>query len=104
MIRAFLIAGLSAITIAATPALAGSEAARPASVVPQNIDFSAPEGSASRQTPCQCRFNGQYFQQGDQVCIRGQMAQCGMYLNNTSWKFSKIPCPIARADSPYRLQ
>lgn len=104
MVRTSLIMGMAAMAIAATPALAGSKSAFPASIAPQYADLSSPEGSASRQTPCQCRFNGQYFQQGDQVCIRGQMAQCGMYLNNTSWKFSKTPCPIARADSPYQLQ
>lgn len=104
MIRTLLVVGLSAIAIAATPALAGSNNAFPASTAPEYADLSSPKGSADRQTPCQCRLNGQYFQQGDQVCIRGTMAQCGMYLNNTSWKFSKTPCPIARAESAYQLQ
>ena len=104
MIRAALVAGMAALVIASTPALAGNETARPASHLPQHVDFSAPEGSANRQKPCECRFNGQFFQQGDQVCIRGQMAVCGMYLNNTSWKFSKTPCPIARAENAYQLR
>lgn len=68
-----------------------SSTAHPASI--QQIDL--PSSPAGKPIPCTCRYQGNDFQQGQQVCIRGEMAVCGMYLNNTSWKFTKAPCPLA---------
>lgn len=60
----------------------------------------APTG---KQIPCTCRFKGQDFAQGARVCIRGEMAECGMYLNNTSWKFTRTPCPLAHGAGANRV-
>jgi hypothetical protein len=47
---------------------------------------------------CTCRFRGQDFSIGESVCIRGSLATCSTFLNNTSWSFSKTPCPVALLD------
>ena len=52
---------------------------------------------------CQCRFSGQTYNQGDTVCMRGQVAQCGMYLNNSSWKVVADACPQAASPRPRQL-
>jgi len=48
---------------------------------------------------CTCRYRGTDYHLGDAVCLNGpsgpRMATCGMVLNNTSWSFSKTPCPTA---------
>lgn len=58
---------------------------------------------------CTCRYRGEDYQIGEQVCLKGpdgpSVATCGMTLNNTSWKFTKSPCPYALAPiSPERLK
>lgn len=45
---------------------------------------------------CTCRFGGSDFQIGDTACIRGTIATCATFLNNTSWAMSKTPCPVAK--------
>jgi hypothetical protein len=49
---------------------------------------------------CQCRFSGQSYDQGATVCMRGKVARCGMYLNNSSWKVVAETCPQAHAPKP----
>jgi hypothetical protein len=49
---------------------------------------------------CQCRYSGQSYDQGTTVCMRGKVAQCGMYLNNSSWKVVAEACPQVRAPQP----
>lgn len=44
---------------------------------------------------CTCRFLGKDFLIGESACIRGALATCSTYLNNTSWSITKEPCPIA---------
>jgi hypothetical protein len=51
---------------------------------------------------CICRFDGQKYQIGDTTCIRGAVATCSTFLNNTSWTMSTSPCPMANY-SPARL-
>lgn len=46
---------------------------------------------------CQCRYDGQKYDQGATVCMRGKIAECGMVLNNSSWKIVAEACPQARA-------
>ena len=52
---------------------------------------------------CQCRFFGQSYNQGESVCMRGKIAQCAMYLNNSSWKVVAEPCPVALSSEPRHL-
>ena len=51
---------------------------------------------------CQCRANGRTFEQGELTCLRlpsgNTLAQCGMSLNNSSWKIIGVGCPEARQD------
>jgi len=48
---------------------------------------------------CTCRFRGEDFEIGQSVCIRGTLATCSTFLNNTSWSISKTPCPVALLDT-----
>lgn len=52
---------------------------------------------------CQCRFFGQSYNQGETVCMRGKIARCAMYLNNSSWKVVAEACPLALSPEPPRL-
>lgn len=49
---------------------------------------------------CQCRYSGQKYDQGATVCMRGKVAQCDMYLNNSSWKLTTDACPLALPAEP----
>ena len=46
---------------------------------------------------CYCRAQGRLFALGETACLRSpdgpRLAQCGMVLNNTSWRFTDRPCP-----------
>ncbi|MCP5081522.1 MAG: hypothetical protein GY948_07475 [Alphaproteobacteria bacterium] len=45
---------------------------------------------------CTCRFQGENFQIGEVACILGQLKQCEMQLNNTSWRTLSEGCPQAQ--------
>jgi len=42
---------------------------------------------------CTCRFRGENFQIGEVACIMGELKQCEMKLNNTSWRKVSEGCP-----------
>jgi hypothetical protein len=46
---------------------------------------------------CYCRALGRIFAVGESACLRTpgglRLAECGMVLNNTSWRFTERPCP-----------
>lgn len=48
---------------------------------------------------CQCLANGRTFHHGDIACLQlpegPELAQCGMVLNNSSWKKIQDGCPEA---------
>ncbi|NBN77900.1 hypothetical protein GWI72_06415 [Microvirga tunisiensis] len=58
----------------------------------------APEAT---RKPCICRAQGLDHEVGSTVCLRSakgpRLARCVMVLNNTSWKFSDMPCALAMA-------
>ena len=47
--------------------------------------------------PCTCRAFGRDYGMGETVCLRIEgrpaMAECAMFLNNTSWRSTGRPCP-----------
>lgn len=45
---------------------------------------------------CTCRANGQKYEMGQLLCIRGKLSRCTMNLNNPSWKTIADICPEAR--------
>lgn len=45
---------------------------------------------------CTCRYRGENFQIGEVACILGQLKQCEMKLNNTSWRTLSDGCPQAQ--------
>src|SRR5262245_29931592 len=55
---------------------------------------------ASAGAGCKCRSAGQSYDLGAVICMRGQLARCEMFLNNTSWKIIAESCPETRAPSP----
>jgi putative hemolysin len=70
---------------AAVPASAHEPPAEPAQAAVHN------------PADCYCRAQGKMFAVGETICLRTsegpRMAQCGMVLNNTSWRFTERPCP-----------
>lgn len=44
---------------------------------------------------CTCRFQGENYRIGEVACILGQLKQCEMALNNTSWRTLSDGCPQA---------
>jgi hypothetical protein len=48
---------------------------------------------------CTCRANGQIYELGQILCIRGKLAQCQMNLNNTSWQTIAETCPQTKLQS-----
>jgi len=48
------------------------------------------------RTDCMCRYHGNYYAQGDMICMRGpgglRIARCEMLLNNPSWNITVNPC------------
>ena len=95
----FIAAGLS------VPALADvADAPAPAGDGVQSRTLANGASHRRKDIPCTCRFDGNDFEVGDRVCIRGRMAQCGMSLNNTSWTFTDAPCPLSKLDSSLPVQ
>ncbi len=50
-------------------------------------------GPAAAGKNCKCRAGGENFEQGQVTCIRGKLARCEMFLNNSSWKVIAEICP-----------
>jgi hypothetical protein len=55
------------------------------------------QAQAHDPAECYCRAQGRTFAVGETACLRTndgpRLAQCGMVLNNTSWKMTERPCP-----------
>lgn len=45
---------------------------------------------------CTCRYKGENYQIGEVACILGELKQCEMALNNTSWRTLSEGCPQAQ--------
>jgi hypothetical protein len=49
--------------------------------------------------PCRCRFRGNAYRLGDTVCMTThlgvQLARCDLFLNNTSWVPTGVPCTMS---------
>ena len=63
--------------------------------------YTAPAFAASE---CTCRFFGHSYKVGEQVCLKTpkglRVANCGLELNNTSWKISDRACSVNTASLP----
>ena len=61
-------------------------------------------GATGEAIPCRCRFQGSAYRLGDTVCMTThlgvQFARCDLYLNNTSWIPTGVPCTMSRLDVP----
>ncbi|MEM8646289.1 MAG: hypothetical protein AAGF86_08080 [Pseudomonadota bacterium] len=42
---------------------------------------------------CTCRYQGENYNIGEVACILGELKQCEMTLNNTSWRTVSDACP-----------
>ena len=82
-----LLAILSIVCAVARPAVAQDAAAQPRAMQAQAHD----------PAECFCRAQGTTFAVGQTACLRTsegpRIAECGMVLNNTSWRFTQRPCP-----------
>jgi hypothetical protein len=54
---------------------------------------------AAAEPRCPCRYAGQYYAQGECVCMANsagvRLACCGRVLNNSSWSFVAGGCKVA---------
>ena len=61
-------------------------------------------GATGEPIPCRCRFRDSDFRLGDTVCMNThlgvQLARCDLFLNNTSWIPTGVPCTMSRLDVP----
>jgi hypothetical protein len=61
----------------------------------------SPSGAAGPNGECTCRYAGGDVIEGQTACIRtasgSTLARCEKVLNNTSWKFLNVPCPVSQA-------
>jgi hypothetical protein len=59
-------------------------------------------GATGDAIPCRCRFQGNAYRLGDTVCMTThlgvQFARCDLFLNNTSWIPTGLPCTMSRLD------
>ncbi len=60
-------------------------------------------GATGEPIPCRCRFQGTAYRLGDTVCMTTplgvQFARCDLFLNNTSWIPTGVPCTMSRLDA-----
>ncbi len=66
--------------------------------------FIACATAATAGPNCTCRYKGENFQIGEVACILGELKQCEMALNNTSWRTLSEGCPQAGLHQPRPLQ
>jgi hypothetical protein len=56
-------------------------------------------GATGRPIPCRCRHQGGAFRLGETVCMNThlgtQVARCDLFLNNTSWVPTGVPCTMS---------
>ena len=56
-------------------------------------------GATGEPIPCRCRFRGNAYRLGDTVCMTThlgvQLARCDLFLNNTSWVPTGVPCTMS---------
>ena len=64
------------------------------------VPSAAPASAVTRvqqAAPCTCRAFGRDYGMGETVCLRidgrPALAECAMFLNNTSWRSTGRPCP-----------
>ena len=88
-IAALIVAGLA--VVSAAPAASAQDAVA---------------GGAAKT--CTCRHNGQNYELGALVCLRGpegpRLARCGTFLNNTAWQFTGKFCVISTPRSTPTLR
>ena len=61
--------------------------------------------SSPAAADCTCRALGRDFELGRTVCLSTsqgpRLAICGMVLNNTSWRFSDVPCVVSQTPAEH---
>jgi hypothetical protein len=54
------------------------------------------DGATGQPIPCLCRYQGVAYRLGDTVCMNThlgrQLTRCDLFLNNTSWVPTGVPC------------
>lgn len=72
--------------LAAAPALAQEQSAH-----------SQAQAPASPSLDCYCRAQGQFFAEGERICLKTaegpKIAECKMVTNVMSWGITERPCP-----------
>jgi hypothetical protein len=57
------------------------------------------DGATGLPIPCLCRYQGAVYRLGEEVCMTThlgrQLTRCDLFLNNTSWVPTGVPCTIS---------
>jgi hypothetical protein len=71
-------------------------AAGPAPAWPSSPFHGVIDGATGLPIPCLCRYQGLAYRLGDTVCMNThlgrQLTRCDLFLNNTSWVPTGVPC------------
>jgi hypothetical protein len=98
VLAAAALALLQAPAAAAEPAAGGG----PPPAWPTSPFRGVTSGATGDPIPCRCRFKGNAYRLGDTVCMTThlgvQLARCDLFLNNTSWVPTGVPCTMSRLD------
>lgn len=66
-------------------------------LAPRADGSGSPAIRVQTSAPCTCRAFGRDYGMGETVCLRidgkPALAECAMFLNNTSWRSTGRPCP-----------
>jgi hypothetical protein len=84
---------------AGEPADQGTAGSGPPPAWPTSPYHGAISGATGEPIPCRCRFRGNAYRLGDTVCMTThlgvQLARCDLFLNNTSWVPTGVPCTMS---------
>jgi hypothetical protein len=88
---------------AAEPADGGAAGDGPPPAWPTSPFRGVISGATGEPIPCRCRFKGSAYRLGDTVCMATpqgvQLARCDLFLNNTSWVPTGVPCTMSRLET-----
>jgi hypothetical protein len=99
VLAAILLSPLQAVRAVEQPGASAAPHSPPAAW-PTSPFHGVISGATGEAIPCRCRFQGTAYRLGDTVCMTThlgvQLARCDLFLNNTSWIPTGVPCTMSR--------
>ena len=99
------VAAIVVLTMATGAAIAAAQSPEPPWPAPDrpawpSSPFHGMRDGDGQIIPCRCRFQGQEYRLGEEVCMSTHtgivLTRCDLLLNNTSWIPTGTPCTISR--------